>query len=128
MWSGPAKVTKFISPLVAQTEDLLSGKLREIHVSRMKFYDNAFLDVNEDLTDYLKDQHASLYLVDEFKAVSKTRRSFKAKVSWVGVPNEDTWEKLESLNQDVPARLREFLNSTSSDPLALAALAKLSQS
>ena len=128
MWSGPAKVTKFISPLVAQTEDLLSGKLREIHVSRMKFYDNAFLDVNEDLTDYLKDQHASLYLVDEFKAVSKTRSSFKVNVSWVGFPNEDTWEKLESLNQDVPARLREFLNSTPSDPLALAALAKLSQS
>ena len=54
-WSGPAKVIKFIPPLVAQTEDLLSGTLREIHVSRMKFYDNAFLDVNEDLTDCLKD-------------------------------------------------------------------------
>ena len=37
------------------------------------------------------------------------------------VPNEDTWEKLESLNQDVPARLREILNAASSDPLALAA-------
>ena len=39
--------TKSISPLVAQTEDFLSDKLREIHVSRMKFYDNAFLGVNK---------------------------------------------------------------------------------
>ena len=37
MWSGTAKAIKFILSLVAQTEDLLSGKLREIHVSRMKF-------------------------------------------------------------------------------------------
>ena len=93
----------------------------------MKVYDNAFLDVNEDLTDYLKDQHASLYLVSEFKAVPKTRSSFKVNASWVGFHNEYTWEKLESPNQDVPARLRENLNSASSDPLSKAALAKVSQ-
>ena len=82
---------KFISPLVAQTEDLLSDKLLEIHVSRMKFYDNAFLNVNEELADYLKDRHASLYLVDGLKAVSKTRSSFKVNVPWVGILYDDTW-------------------------------------
>lgn len=67
-------------PLVSQTEDILSRKFREIHVSRLIIYENAFLDVIEDLTDYLEAQHASVYLEEEFKAVPITQCSFKVKV------------------------------------------------
>lgn len=59
-------------PLVSQTEYLLAGKLREIHVSRLKFYDNSVLNVGEELKEYLKYQHASLYLEYKFNEVHRT--------------------------------------------------------
>ena len=88
-WPGPAKVEKLVSLLVARTEDLPAGKLQEIHVSRMKFYDNALLNVNKDLTDHLTDQHASLYPVDDCKAVSKTRSFSEVTVPWAVFSNVD---------------------------------------
>lgn len=77
------------------------------------------------ITDYLKYQHPSLVLVKEFKAVYKTRSSFKVNMPLVSFPNEDTVEPLKYLNQVLPVRLGEIFNSASEDPLAQVALAKL---
>lgn len=68
---------------------MLLGKLRELHESHIKFNDSALLDVNEDLTDYLNNQLVSLYLVDEFIAVSFTRDVFKLNVSRIVFSSED---------------------------------------
>lgn len=93
----------------------------------MKFYNNKLLNVTEELTEYLKYQKATLYFVDELKQLAKTRRTgFKVLVSWVGFPGEDTWEPLKDLYQDVPVRVREFLNSILDKvPEAAAALSSL---
>ena len=128
-WTGPARVLKLITPLVAQVQDLTTGRTKEIHASRLKFYDNTKLNVTEELTTYLKYQQATLYLVDEIKQLAKTRRTgFKLLVSWVGFPDEDTWEPLMDLYRDVPDRVLGFLNSSlHTNPDAAAALAKLPQ-
>ena len=126
-WTGPARVVKLTTPQVAQVEDLTSGLVKDIHTSRLKFYEQSSLDVTEDLTDYLKYQRAALYLVDEFKELARNRRTgFKVLVSWVGFPGEDTWEPLLNLYQDEPTRVREWLHSTvDTVPDAAAAFAKL---
>ena len=122
-WSGPARVMKFITPLVASVQNLVDRKVRDIHVSRLRFYNSAALDVSDELRDYLTYQQQSLYLVEEFKQVRRTsRRAFEVLVSWVGFPGEDTWEKLSTLAADVPVRLLEFLNSTEKDSVTAAAL------
>ena len=128
-WTGPARVVKLTTPQVAQVEDLTTGKVRDIHTSRLKFYEQSSLNITEELTDYLKYQQATLYQVDEFKRLVKTRRTgFKVLVSWVGFPGEDTWEPLSNLYQDVPTRVREWLHSTlDTVPEATAALASLPQ-
>lgn len=125
-WSGPARVVGFASPSVARVEDLLNNKVREIHVSRLKFYTNESLEVDEELTAYIQEQQASLYLVDEFKAIAKRRRVLEVLVSWVGFPGEDTWESLAVLQKDVPARLDDWLRPLAeTDPQAKLALAKI---
>jgi len=123
-WSGPARVMKLTSPLVAEVQNLISGKVTQVHASRLKFYDNSSLNVTEELTEYLKYQRASLYLVDEIKSLSKVRRKgYKVLVSWVGFPGEDTMEPLLNIYRDVPDRVLGFLNSTlSSNPQAAGAL------
>ena len=91
-------------------EDLITKKVRNIHITRIRLYDNAFLDVNEELTEYLKNNQSALYLVDEFKALKRTRSSLSILVSWDCFPGEDTWQGLEDLYRDVAQSLREYLD------------------
>lgn len=123
-WTGPARVTQLTSPLVAQVQDLTTGKVKEIHASRLKFYDNSSLNITEELKEHLQYQRTSLYIVDTIKALAKGRRKgFKVLVSWLGFPGEDTEEPLLNIYRDVPARILEFLNSTlETNPLSAAAL------
>ena len=97
-WTGPARVVKMNTPSTAHVEDLITRKVLEIHTTRLKFYHNQFLEVTEQLTDYLKYQQTTMYLVDELKQLTRVRRKgFKVLVSWVGFPGEDTWEPLADL-------------------------------
>ena len=121
-WTGPARVLGFTTPLVANIQNLVTGKVNNIHVSRLKFYNSATLDVTEELKEHLTYQQKTLYLVEAFKKVRRSsRRKFDVLVSWVGFPGEDTWEELQVLAADVPVRLLEFLNSTEKDSVNTAA-------
>ena len=121
--TGPARVLGFTTPLVAKIQNLVDGKLRDIHVSRLKFYNSATLDVTEELKEHLTYQQKSLYLVEEFKEVRRSsRRRFDVLVSWVGFPGDDTWEDLQVLAADVPFRLLECFNSTEKNSVTTAAL------
>ena len=76
----------------------MDGKVRDIHVSCLKFYNSATLDVTEELEEHLTYQQKSLYLVEEFKDLRRsTRRRFDVLVSWFGFPGEDTCEELQVL-------------------------------
>ena len=113
----------FTTPLVAKIQNLVNGKVRDIHVSRQKFYNSATLDVTEELKEHLTYQQKSLYLVEEFKEVRRSsRRRFDVLVSWVGFPGEDTWEELQVLAADVPVRLLECFNSTEKNSVTTSAL------
>ena len=113
----------FTTPLVAKIQNLFDGKVRDIHVSRLKFYNSATLDVTEELKEHLTYQQNSLYLIEEFKDVKRsTRRRFEVLVSRVGFPGEDNWEELQVLAADVPVRLLEVFNSTEKSSVTTAAL------
>ena len=97
-------------PLSPRPKNLVDGEFKDIHVSRLKFYNSATLDVTDELKEHLTYQQKTLYLVEAFKKVRRlSRRKFEVLVSWVGFPGEDTWEELQVLATDVPVRLLEFL-------------------
>ena len=52
-WTGPARVLVFTTPLVAKTQNLVDGKVKDIHVSRLKFYNSATLYFTEELKENL---------------------------------------------------------------------------
>ena len=110
------KGARFYNTLVTKTQNLVYGEAKDIHVSRLKFYNSATLDVTDELKEHLTYQQKTLYLVEAFKKVRRSsRRKFEVLLSWVGFPGEDTWEELQVLATDVPIRLLEFLNSTEKD-------------
>ena len=43
----------FTTPHVAKTQNLVDGKVKDIHVSRLKFYNSATLDVTDELKEHL---------------------------------------------------------------------------
>ena len=59
-WTGPARGLGFTTPLVAKTQNLVDGKVKDIHVSRLKFYNSATLDVTDELKEHLTYQKNSL--------------------------------------------------------------------
>ena len=75
----------FTTPLVAKTKNLVDGMVKDIHVSRRKFYNSATLDVTDELKEHLTYLQSTIYLVEELKEVRRSfRRRFDVLVSWVG--------------------------------------------
>ena len=83
-WTGPARGLYFTTPLVAKTQILVDGKVKDIHVSRLKFYNSATLDV----TDELKECHLPTFNSLPCRELKEVRRLFRRRfdvlVSWVG--------------------------------------------
>jgi hypothetical protein len=48
-WRGPWPTVRVISIFVFEIEDLDSGHLRTLHSSRLRFYQDLFLDVTADI-------------------------------------------------------------------------------
>ena len=72
-WTGPARGLGFTTPLVAKTQNLVDGKVKDIHVSRLKFYNSATLDV----TDKLKEHHLPTFNSLPCRELKEVRRSFR---------------------------------------------------
>lgn len=76
--TGPENVLSFTKPLVAKILSLVNGKVRYIHVARLKLYASVTLDVTDELEEHLTYLQKSLYLVEEFKMVRpSSRRNLK---------------------------------------------------
>lgn len=48
-WCGPAQITSTVSNWIFEIQNLVTGTRKEAHASRLKFYANSSLEVNEDL-------------------------------------------------------------------------------
>ena len=93
----------FTTPLVAKTQNLVDGKVKDIHVSRLKFYNSATLDVTDELKENLTYQQKPLYLGEAFKKVRRSfRRRFDVLVSWVG-SRERILDRCFKSSTDAPA-------------------------
>ena len=58
------KIVSPTTPLVAKIQNLADGKVQDIHVSRLKIYIQATLDVTEVLKENPTYQQLTLYLVE----------------------------------------------------------------
>ncbi|KAE9026601.1 hypothetical protein PR002_g10883 [Phytophthora rubi] len=111
-WVGPFKVIATL-PHSFEIEHLVTGRKYEVHASRLKFYADSDLNTTTELLELVFSQGMRLG-VDKF-ADYRFNQDFdrwELLVSWQGLQSiEDSWELLTYLLQDIPKKLRDYINS-----------------
>ncbi|KAE9127003.1 hypothetical protein PF007_g5779 [Phytophthora fragariae] len=110
-WVGPFEVVE-TAPHSFTIRHLLTNKRYIVHGSRLKFYADSSLDVNEEMLAHVGNQGMVLGVQD----ITSHRREngvWQLMVSWEGLQSEeDSWETLVSLNKDVPVRVEQYVQDS----------------
>ncbi|KAH9078233.1 hypothetical protein Ae201684P_019324 [Aphanomyces euteiches] len=110
-WRGPAQVVKAKSGWIFEIPNLITGIVREAHASRLKFYTDESLNVDEELLSHVAhnaDGHVIDHLVD-CRFNPKTA-AFEVLVSWRGLQEiENSWEPATNLLEDIPVVLKRYV-------------------
>jgi transposase InsO family protein len=110
-WVGPFVAVE-TRPHSFVIRHLVTKAQYEVHGSRLKFYSDASLDVNEELLAHVGNQWMVL-VVERLKGHRKERDGWQLLVSWQGLQDEeDSWEPLRAMNEDIPARVTEYVGSS----------------
>jgi hypothetical protein len=110
-WRGPRCVVNTLSDHVFEIEDLHTGVFTPEHASCLRFYADSAFDVNAELLTHIAHNNMG-YDVRALCGLRFERdsKSYQAFVSWLGFEEEDnTWEPLASLQEDVPSLVAHFL-------------------
>ncbi len=124
VWKGPMRIVRTKSSWVFEVEDLVTKKLLEIHVSRLRFYADKMLNVTEDMLSQVAHSQEG-HEVEKFLAVrhAKSAARFDVRIKWRGLEDsESSWEPVEQVAEDVPVPLKKFLKQRAGDTVAQALL------
>lgn len=103
-WVGPFEVTEALTHSFV-VRNIINGQQVEVHGSRLKFFCESELDVNDELRAHVGNQGLVLG-VEAILEHRKTRAGWQLLVSWRGLQNEeDSWKPLVSLAQDVQTKV-----------------------
>ncbi|OWY93033.1 hypothetical protein PHMEG_00037716 [Phytophthora megakarya] len=112
-WCSPVQVVKAVSSWIFTVKNLITGDDREVHASRIKFYNDATLDVSEDLLHHIahnSEGHVVAEILDS--RYSESEKRFELLVSWRGLSNaDDSWEPATTLLEDIPVMVKHFVRA-----------------
>jgi hypothetical protein len=129
-WQGPQRIVATRSNYVNEVEYLLTKVVTFIHSTRLRFYQDSSLDVTADILAHLAHQDTG-YEVRAFRDLKYDAESkaYYVLVSWLGFEKDDnTWEPLLQIYEDLPAEVTSFLANFHVGFLATMALSVLSES
>ena len=109
-WRGPYRIMHSARGYVFTVEDLVSGDQKEVHGDRVRFYDDRFLHVTEEMKYQLTHDNSS-FEVDELRNVRLNPQTDELEllVKWRGFSEaENTWEPLHGLWEDVPTLVARY--------------------
>ena len=115
-----------INTNVYVVKDLLRGYEKTVHAQRMKLYADASLLLTEDIKNSAAYDASSF--VDSIVGHRETDTgTIEFEVQWSGFEsNENTWEPIKQLHEDVPFVVEQYLTSVGADfPLGQLYLTKL---
>ncbi|KAF1332443.1 hypothetical protein FI667_g3535, partial [Globisporangium splendens] len=91
-------------------QHLITGDKNEVHGSRLKFYSDSSLNVDEELLEHVSLQGITLgvaSIVDHRR--NPTSKKWELLISWQRLQSiEDSWEPLNNMLHDVLAKVREY--------------------
>ena len=114
-WVGPCQIVDMKSKHVYVIRELVSGKLWDVHVTRLSFYSTDRLNVSTDLTELISRQNLE-YNIDFMDDIiwDTTRKDFTIKVHWSGFSeHEASYEPFGAMLEQVPLLVLDLLNDFS---------------
>jgi hypothetical protein len=126
-WTGPSRIVEPVSPYLYRIQDLITRVISTVHVSRLRFYHDASLNITEALRRQIAHDDAG-FEIDHFKGWrhNPDAKRWEIHCSWRGfTADEDSWEPLTSLYADVPVFLKRYLQKHRTDPLVSQMLSSL---
>jgi hypothetical protein len=97
-----------INDNVYRVETLDGSKSEVVHAQRIQFYCERLL-LSEDFHTYEIDA-SEKYDISELIDIKTTTSGYEVLVRWLGFdPVDDTWEPIQSLYEDIPLILHDFL-------------------
>ena len=113
-WVGPYRVIAANSHNAFTVENLLDGSKAETNASRLKFYHDESLNVNQELIDHVGSQGMMLN-VERFESHewNAAIRDYKLLIKWQGLDAiESSWEPCKYIAIDVPVLLKKYAAMT----------------
>jgi hypothetical protein len=106
-WIGPYQIIDTISEHVFQVKNLLDNSVLEAHSSRIIFYSDSKLNVDANIKNYLINQQAEVYEVENILADRYTNEGKELLVAWKGF-EEPSWEPEYVIQEDVPQLVEKY--------------------
>ncbi|ETP28616.1 hypothetical protein F442_22109, partial [Phytophthora nicotianae P10297] len=120
-WIGPFVITRADSHSF-RVRNLISGKESDVHASRLKFYADKSLNVNEELLEHVASQGIVLK-VDGIRDHRWNDRikDYELLMHWHGLGAiEDSWEPMKSVRKDVRLMVENYAKQTSDNDFTAA--------
>eukprot|EP00300_Choanocystis_sp_HF-7_P042111 c8876_g2_i1.p1 GENE.c8876_g2_i1~~c8876_g2_i1.p1 ORF type:complete len:548 (-),score=66.37 c8876_g2_i1:54-1697(-) len=118
-WRGPFQVAEQLNKWVYGVRSVVSGEVKNVHACRLRKFADSQLNLSAELklaAEY--DEEAVVEkVVDHRKAHEGL--GYELRVRWLGFEDsEDTWEPLDTLFEDVPTVVRNYVDGAGDGALA----------
>jgi hypothetical protein len=106
-WKGPFRITRVIHDKVYEVEDLISNNRKEVHVVRLRLFNENHLDVK--IKEHIQYHSQSFEVSNILEERLNNNGNKEVLVQWRGFEVEEaTWEPLEKILEDVPELYQSF--------------------
>ena len=117
-WVAPRVIEKVVSAHVFAVKNLASGKVSEIHATRLRFFSAPTVgtDAPSYFVDHAEHTEAVYDTVEKVQGVREVDKVIWIQVKWEG-PEEKkdvTWHTLTDIHGDIPEMVVEFLRKSKS--------------
>lgn len=113
-WMGPRRITRIISELVYEVENLITHAVEQVHAVRLNIYGakEEGTTVSAEFLQHAENSEAKYEMVEKLLDISKDGNGeICVQAQWLGLPDKCdwTWQPVQELFEDVPEKLTEFL-------------------
>ena len=113
VWRGPYKITQQQEPYVYQAQHLVTNAFIEAHITRIKFYADAEVDLTiPQVLDHISNEEFDGYLIETILDNRVHRNEMELFIRWKGLHElENTWEPLREIYDFFKPQLNEYLTT-----------------
>lgn len=125
-WMGPRRIVDTVNDHIYIVEDLITLERVAAHASRIKRYADGAFEVTRDTREQILYDEKGL-CVERILRWRNTAGGVQLRVRWLGFEAcDDTWEPLETLFEDVPELIQEYVAKFPHDEVLQEAFATVS--